>query len=114
MTTYDASGLRAKPTAQSSLAEFRDYYFNYRPHQVWTDTLDTNIASVFTTSVAFLELLDEGNKRRAKDMPKSQIIVIGSTGGLNRFTDPFIYNASKVGKARRRPVPRTYTDSRSA
>lgn len=97
MTTFDSSpNARPKPTGQSSVAEIRDYYFNYRPQDLWRDTLQTNIAAVFTTSMAFLELLDAGNKRRAEDLPKSQIIVIGSTGGLTRFTDSFIYNASKV------------------
>ena len=98
MTTFDASpGARAVPTAQtSSVAEIRDYYFNYRPQAVWTDTLETNVAAVFTTSMAFLELLDAGNKRREKGLPTSQIIYIGSVGGLNRFTSSFVYNASKA------------------
>ena len=98
MTTFDSSpNARPKPTPQSSsISEIRDYYFNYRPQELWRDTLQTNIAAVFTTSMAFLELLDAGNKRRTNDLPKSQIIVIGSTGGLTRFTDSFIYNASKV------------------
>lgn len=97
MTTFDSSpNARPKPTASSSVAEVRDYYFNYRQPQVWSDTLETNVAAVFTTSMAFLELLDAGNKRRARDLPRSQIVVIGSTGGLSRFTDSFIYNASKA------------------
>jgi NAD(P)-dependent dehydrogenase (short-subunit alcohol dehydrogenase family) len=75
-TTFDSSpNARPKPTPQSSVSEIRDYYFNYRPQELWRDTLETNIAAVFTTSMAFLELLDAGNKRRAKELPKSQIIV---------------------------------------
>ncbi|KAK4548826.1 hypothetical protein LTR36_008599 [Oleoguttula mirabilis] len=97
MTTFDNSAnARPPPNAQSTVSEVRDYYFNYRPQQVWTETLETNIAAVFTTSMAFLELLDAGNKRRAKDAPTSQIISTGSVGGLNRFTSSFIYNASKA------------------
>jgi NAD(P)-dependent dehydrogenase (short-subunit alcohol dehydrogenase family) len=47
--------------------------------------------------MAFLELLVEGNKRReGSGKPTSQIISIGSVGGLTRFTDSFIYNASKA------------------
>lgn len=98
MTTFDSSpNARPMPTAQSSVSEVRDYFFNYRPQQVWTDTLETNIGAIFTTSMAFLELLDAGNKRRAKGAPTSQIVTIGSVGGLNRFTTSFIYNASKAG-----------------
>ncbi|KAK5137211.1 hypothetical protein LTR08_000716 [Meristemomyces frigidus] len=97
MTTFDSSAdARPMPNAQSSVSEVRDYFFNYRPQQVWTDTLETNVSAVFTTSMAFLELLDAGNKRRAKDAPTSQIISIGSVGGLNRFTTSFVYNASKA------------------
>lgn len=47
--------------------------------------------------MAFLELLDAGNKRRDQAAPTSQVITIGSVGGLSRFTDSFIYNASKAG-----------------
>ncbi|KAK3657564.1 hypothetical protein LTR56_002339 [Elasticomyces elasticus] len=97
MTTFDSSpNARPMPNAQSSVAEVRDYYFNYRPAQVWNDTLETNVGAVFTTCMAFLELLDAGNKRRDKAAPTSQIIAIGSVGGLNRFTNSFIYNASKA------------------
>jgi NAD(P)-dependent dehydrogenase (short-subunit alcohol dehydrogenase family) len=46
--------------------------------------------------MAFLELLDAGNKRREKSKPTSQIITIGSVGGLTRFTPSYIYNASKA------------------
>lgn len=46
--------------------------------------------------MAFLELLAEGNKRRAAGKPSSQIVAIGSVGGLTRHTDSFIYNASKA------------------
>ncbi|QIW99621.1 hypothetical protein AMS68_005139 [Peltaster fructicola] len=96
MTTWDASGQRPKPTVESSAAEVRDYYFNYRPAKVWTDCLETNVAAVFTTSMAFLELLDAGNKKRDKSLPTSQIISVGSVGGMNRATDSFVYNASKA------------------
>jgi NAD(P)-dependent dehydrogenase (short-subunit alcohol dehydrogenase family) len=63
----------------------------------WTKALDTNIAAVFTTTMAFLELLDEGNKRRAPEKPKSQVITIGSVAGLTRAVPSFIYSASKAG-----------------
>ena len=62
MTTFDSSpNARPKPTQQSTVSEIRDYYFNHRPSALWRDTLGTNIAAVFTTSMAFLELLDEGS-----------------------------------------------------
>lgn len=97
-TTRDGSpDARPKPTGESSIQEIRDYYFNYRPQEVWQSCLETNIVSVFTTTMAFLELLDLGNKRRDASAPTSQVIAIGSVGGLVKFTDSFIYNASKAG-----------------
>jgi len=97
MTTWDSSpNARPVPTAESSVSEVRDYFFNYRPAEIWNETLQTNVAAVFTTSMAFLELLDAGNKRREKGKPTSQIISIGSVGGLTRFTPSYIYNASKA------------------
>ncbi|KAK4613641.1 Short-chain dehydrogenase/reductase VdtF [Fulvia fulva] len=97
-TSFDSTpNARPKPTSDSPVSEIRDYYFNYRPHALWNQVLDTNVASVFTTSIAFLELLDAGNKRRASELPTSQILTIGSVGGLARSTDSFIYNASKAG-----------------
>lgn len=98
-TSLTGPGVRPPPTAESSIEELRDYFFNYRNPQDWTDTLDTNIAGVFATSMAFLVLLDAGNRRRAAspELPTSQIITVGSVGGLSRFTEGFIYNASKAG-----------------
>lgn len=92
MTTFDSSAnARPKPTFDSPISEIRDYYFNYRPQELWRECLETNTAAVFTTSMAFLELLDAGNRRRAEGMPTSQIVAVGSVGGLTRFTDSFIY-----------------------
>ena len=79
MTTFDGSpNARPKPTAQSTIAEVRDYYFNYRPHEVWTKTLDTNIASVFTTSMAFLELLHAGSTYGLRKVAPQRLIRLRS------------------------------------
>ncbi|KAM3413906.1 hypothetical protein BST61_g10579 [Cercospora zeina] len=46
-TTFDSSlNARPKPTGESSVQEIRDYYFNYRPRELWRDTLETNVAAV--------------------------------------------------------------------
>lgn len=98
MTAHESGpNPRPVPDAESTVTELRDYYFNYRPASVWRDVLDTNLASVFTASMAFLELLDAGNKKRAKHLPTSQIITVGSVGGMSRYTTGFVYNASKAG-----------------
>ncbi|WPH00095.1 Hypothetical protein R9X50_00291800 [Acrodontium crateriforme] len=97
-TTWDTSpNARPMPTKESSISEIREYFFNHRPVSVWNDALETNITGVFQTSMAFLELLDEGNKRREKGKPSSQIVTIGSTGGKAITLPSFVYNASKSG-----------------
>jgi len=87
---------RPIPTPESSIAEIRDYWFNYRPTESWNQVLETNVTAVMTTTMAFLELLDQGNRRRARGLPSSQVIAIGSVAGLARTTPTFIYNASKA------------------
>ncbi|EME42384.1 hypothetical protein DOTSEDRAFT_73268 [Dothistroma septosporum NZE10] len=47
--------------------------------------------------MAFLELLDAGNRRRSPSLPSSQVLSIGSVGALCLMTDSFIYDASKGG-----------------
>lgn len=86
---------RPVPTRESSAAEVRDYYFNHQPASLWQNCLNTNVAAVFTTTMAFLELLVAGNTKR-KGGPTSQIITMGSVAGFTRYTDSFMYNASKA------------------
>ncbi|KAF2213615.1 hypothetical protein CERZMDRAFT_111259 [Cercospora zeae-maydis SCOH1-5] len=64
--------------------------------KVWRNCLETKVAAVFTTTMAFLELLGAGNQRRDSSKPTSQVIAIGSLGGLLKASDSFIYNASKA------------------
>lgn len=91
MTTFDSRpDARPKPTGESSIKDIRDYYFNYRPQELWRDCLETNVAAVFTTTMGFLELLERGNQRRDPAAPTSQVLAIGSVGGLTRFTDSFV------------------------
>lgn len=98
-TSWDSS-LNARPIptpGDASISEIRDYYFNYRSSETWESVLNINVAAVFTTTMAFLELLEAGNKRRqGKNLPTSQVIAIGSVGGFVKFTHSFIYNASKA------------------
>lgn len=61
-----------------------------------------NVKAVYFTTVAFLELLDAGNKKRGvqenKDATTSQVIIISSIGGMRRDEKVFSlsYSASKA------------------
>lgn len=87
-----------KPTVQ----EFADAMWAI-PMGDFTQTMHVNVTGVFYTALAFLPLLDEGNKRRAlpdSTLPKqkSQIVVTTSIAGLSRMPAAgFAYSASKAG-----------------
>jgi NAD(P)-dependent dehydrogenase (short-subunit alcohol dehydrogenase family) len=66
----------------------------------WAKTFETNLTGAWFTSIAFLKLLDAGNKRVADKgvyAAKSQIVVISSTDGFLRHgLFSFAYSASKA------------------
>ncbi|KAF1968743.1 EXS-domain-containing protein [Bimuria novae-zelandiae CBS 107.79] len=64
--------------------------------QDFTQTLHVNTTAVFYTAIAFLDLLDEGNKKR--NVPQdSQILVTSSVAGFSRFlASSFAYSTSKA------------------
>ena len=62
----------------------------------FTQTLHVNSTAVFFTAVAFMDLLDAGNKKRnvAQD---SQVVVTSSVAGFSRFlASSFAYSISKA------------------
>ncbi|EFY85934.1 hypothetical protein J3459_017353 [Metarhizium acridum] len=62
----------------------------------FTQSFHVNVTGVFYTTVAFLDLLDEGNKRDAVPQ-KSQVVVVTSMGGFSRRPKAsFAYGPSKA------------------
>ncbi|PFH62547.1 hypothetical protein XA68_13129 [Ophiocordyceps unilateralis] len=60
-------------------------------------TLTVNVAGVYFTAVAFLDLLHQGNQRAVVPQ-KSQVIVTSSVAGFSRVASVgFAYHASKAG-----------------
>ncbi|KAI4615275.1 hypothetical protein J4E83_007002 [Alternaria metachromatica] len=66
----------------ASITEFRDHLWNWGMDE-FTQTFAVNTTSTFFTVVAFLELLDKGNKAGNIEQ-KSQVICISSAGAFNR------------------------------
>ena len=66
----------------ASLAEFRNHLWNWDMSD-FTQTFALNTTAAFFTVVAFLELLDKGNKAGNVEQ-KSQVICISSAGAFNR------------------------------
>jgi len=80
-----------KPT----IKEFQETVFKPEMDE-FTKTQHVNNTSVFYTAVAFLELLDAGNKKR--NVPQdSQILVTSSVAGFSRYlASSFAYSTSKA------------------
>ncbi|KAL5528502.1 hypothetical protein ACEPAF_7638 [Sanghuangporus sanghuang] len=90
----------AKPPAPGDdIKAMQEKLWNAGTQEEFVKTYDVNVAAVYYTSVAFLELLDEGNKRSLPvGEPASQIITIASIGGLRRDEKVFSisYSTSKA------------------
>ena len=84
-----------QPTAESTIQEVREYYFNTLQTPDHAAVFNLNTLAVFNTTFAFLELLDAGNKMQTK-LPKSQVVTVSSAGGFFRGYGDFVYNASKA------------------
>lgn len=66
----------------------------------FTDTYNVNITGVYYTILAFLTLLDQGNKQERKwnQDVTSQVVVVGSIAAFSRMRGAsFAYNSSKAG-----------------
>ncbi|KAK1727762.1 short-chain dehydrogenase/reductase [Colletotrichum acutatum] len=83
-------GLPPNPT----IAQYRDFVFGWEQKD-FTETFAVNATGVFFTVAAFLELLDEGNKRN-NFKQRSQVIATSSIGAYNRNPMGFAYGASKA------------------
>jgi NAD(P)-dependent dehydrogenase (short-subunit alcohol dehydrogenase family) len=88
-------GPRPLPTATTSIADYRAYALG-TPMSDFTNVYTANTTSIYYTSIAFLELLDAGNKLSASNI-RSQIIATSSIGGFSRLSGAsFAYSSSKA------------------
>ncbi|KAL9596712.1 MAG: hypothetical protein Q9219_005623 [cf. Caloplaca sp. 3 TL-2023] len=69
-------------TPQTSLEDYQSALWNL-PQEEYERTFAVNVAAVHYTLVAFLHLLDAGNKKKNVEQ-QSQFIVTSSIGGFNR------------------------------
>jgi NAD(P)-dependent dehydrogenase (short-subunit alcohol dehydrogenase family) len=88
----DLKGLGASP----SLNELQDKLWSPSV-EAFASTYTVNTAATFFTIVAFLELLDKGNKKRHKAAQRSQVLATSSISGFNRSVPGgFAYGGSKA------------------
>jgi NAD(P)-dependent dehydrogenase (short-subunit alcohol dehydrogenase family) len=83
-------------TPESSLEEFQSALWDQSSDE-YNKTFAVNVSAVFFSIVAFLKLLDAGNKK-ANVEQASQVIATSSIGGFNRKTPGgYAYGQSKAG-----------------
>lgn len=82
-------------TPETSLEDYQSELWN-QPFDEYTQTFAVNTSAVFFCIVAFLKLLDAGNKKGNVEQ-KSQVIATGSIGGFNRkVPGGYAYGQSKA------------------
>ncbi|KAF8461346.1 hypothetical protein BDZ91DRAFT_737186 [Kalaharituber pfeilii] len=79
------------------VASVRKFLWDNHDEDLWASTFQTNITGVYLTTVAFLDLLDEGNRRKVVTQT-SQVVAVSSTAAFHRLPGTGIaYSASKAG-----------------
>lgn len=87
------------PEPTDDIKTFQKKLWEAGTKEEFNKTFEVNVTAVYYTTVAFLELLDAGNKRAtSEDEPSSQVITVGSIGGFRRDDKVFSlsYSASKA------------------
>jgi len=80
----------------ATINQFQEFLWN-TPAEEFTNVLNVNTTAVYRCLVAFLGLLDKGNKKGNVEQ-KSQVIATSSIGAYNRRNlVSFAYAASKAG-----------------
>ncbi|CAG8952024.1 hypothetical protein HYFRA_00000760 [Hymenoscyphus fraxineus] len=67
----------------TSISEIREFFWK-TDNSAFLQTFGVNVAAVFFSIIAFLELLDAGNQKGNVEQ-KSQVIATSSIGGFNRL-----------------------------
>lgn len=83
-----------------SVKQYKDFVWQNWSMEEFTKTYEVNNTAVFFTAMAFLELLDEGNKRGNVEGVTSQILITASVASYMRLIlSGYAYVSSKVAAA---------------
>ncbi|KAI4135710.1 MAG: hypothetical protein LQ347_000440 [Umbilicaria vellea] len=93
ITNAGVSGPKAEPDS-SKATVLKEKLWQNEDFEQWSSTFNTNVSSVYFTTVAFLPLLQAGTE--AHGPRKASVIVISSMSGIMRHSQGhFSYNAAK-------------------
>ena len=74
-----------KPAAGESVKVLQEYLWNRATPEEFTNIFHVNVTGTWYTTIAFLHLLQEGNKaENALDGVTSQVVTVSSVGGFRR------------------------------
>lgn len=80
-----------------SLEQFKDYVWDNWSMEDYSSTYSVNSTAAFFTAVAFLELLDAGNKKNNMDGVSSQVLITASIASYIRIVvTGYAYVTSKA------------------
>lgn len=83
-----------------SLEQFKDYVWDNWSMEDYSSTYHVNSTAVFFTAVAFLELLDAGNKHNNMEGVSSQVLITASIASYIRIVvSGYAYVTSKAAAA---------------
>ncbi|KAI5787641.1 hypothetical protein DFH27DRAFT_518186 [Peziza echinospora] len=89
--------LTNSPEKYPDVASVRALLWDNHDETSWNQAYDVNITGAYLTTIAFLTLLDEGNKKK-NVVQTSQVIAVSSIAGFMRMVSAgFAYNATKAG-----------------
>jgi len=87
------SGPKAEPESENA-TELKETLFKNESFSEWSDTYNTNVSSVYFTTVAFLPLLQAG-KESFGHLSASVIVISSMSGIMSHAQGHFSYNAAK-------------------
>lgn len=95
MANAGINGPKGIPEASDATQLSKDLWNSESPPE-WADVFNTNVTSVYFTTVAFLPLLQASQKHPGRNPRSPSVIVISSMSGIMRNSQGhFAYNAAK-------------------
>jgi NAD(P)-dependent dehydrogenase (short-subunit alcohol dehydrogenase family) len=93
ITNTDISGPKGEPKSADA-EELKEDLFS-EDQSEWTEVFNTNVASVYFTTVAFLPLLQAGTDSGPEQFSTSVIAISSMSGIMSHTQGHFAYNAAK-------------------
>lgn len=98
ITNAGISGPKAEPESEDA-SKLKETLFNSESFSEWSDTFNTNVSSIYFTTVAFLPLLQAAKQSEHSHFSPSVIVISSMSGIMRHAQGHFSYNAAKAATA---------------